>query len=157
MVKGLQQKLATESSQRAVEAEKMHALVSQTIQRAHDLALDLASDFEGGNLSLALKHLAQRVRNLFAVECKFESEGEPPPLSPSVAGHFFKIAQEALTNAIKHGKARQLSVRLEHQRERVVLSVRNDGVPFPTESFQKHRMGLRIMKYRAHVCGASLE
>lgn len=157
MIKGLHQRLENESPDRAVEAEKIHSLVSRTIQHAHDLALDLASDLEGENLAPSLKQLAHRVKSLFAVQCEFESDGELPALQPAVSAHLYKIAQEALTNAIKHGKARRLALKLSLQERKLTLSIWNDGMPFPVNSSQKGRMGLRIMNYRANVVGAWLE
>jgi two-component system CheB/CheR fusion protein len=157
MVKGLQQKLANENPQRAADAEKIHSLISKTIQHAHDLALDLASDYDGENLARALEQLAQRVKNVFSIECTFEKEADLSLVPPGVAAHLYKIAQEALTNGIKHGKGRRLAVRLAREQQTLLLSIWNDGLPFPAEISQKSRMGLRIMNYRAHVIGGSLD
>src|ERR1043166_9744830 len=80
MVKGLQQNLVRESPARAADAERIHGLISQIIQHAHDLALDLASDFEGENLGVALQKLVHRVKNVFKVECQFKCASELPQL-----------------------------------------------------------------------------
>ncbi len=157
MVKGLQQKLENENPERAADAGKIHALVAQSIQHAHDLALDMASDLEGEDLTAALGQLAQRVKKLFGVECQYKAEGHPPALPTGVTTHLYKIAQEALTNAIKHGKGRHLALRFIEESQALRLSIWNDGLPFPAETSQKSRMGLRIMNYRANVVGASLE
>jgi signal transduction histidine kinase len=115
------------------------------------------SVFEGRNLAMALHRLAQRVRSVFDVECRVELNGDLPSLPAAAPAHLFKIAQEALTNGIKHAKARHLSIRVRHEGPNVVLSIWNDGLPFPKESAKKGRMGMRIMHYRAHVVGGSLE
>ena len=94
---------------------------------------------------------------MFAVECQFKSNGDPAELAPNVAAHLYKIAQEALNNAIKHGKARRISLILAQEQEQIRLSVWNDGLSFQPEVSQNGRMGLRIMNYRAHVVGGSLE
>lgn len=157
MVKGLHQKLEAARSARASEASKIHSLVCQSIQRAHDLALDLASECDGENLPAALQQLAERVKNLFGVNCELKLEADSTVLQPGVAAHFYKIAQESFSNAIKHGKSRQIRLHLEQHPEQFLLRIWNDGLPFNTESSQNTRMGLRIMNYRAHVIGASLE
>jgi len=157
MVKGLEQKLEDESPSRAAEAQKIHTLVCKIIRHAHDLALDLTSELEGDSLPAALRQLAARVKNLFSVECHVESEGGSAPLPPAVAAHLYKIAQEALTNAVKHGKARRTAVRYIQEPQQIHLSIWNDGVPFQPEASHNGRMGLRIMSYRAHVVGGSLE
>ena len=69
----------------------------------------------------------------------------------------YKIAQESVSNAIKHGKATCVAIGLARNGERLVMTVKNDGVPFTTGAQAKNRMGLRIMNFRANTIGASLE
>jgi len=157
MVKGLTQQLERESPDRAVEANKIHTQVSRTIQHAHDLALDMTAEFEGGSLDLALNQLARRVENLFGIQCPVKIDGDLSQIQSGAASHLYKIAQEALTNAIKHGKARNVVLRLTQEPQKIVLSVWNDGSPFHVEASQNSRMGLRIMTYRANVVGGSLD
>src|SRR5262249_25553885 len=104
MVKGLEQQLERDSPERAAEASRIHSQVTRTIKHAHDLARDMTSEFEGGSLAVALGQLARRVENLFGIECRVKMDGDVPELPPAAAAHLYKIAQEALTNAIKHGK-----------------------------------------------------
>src|SRR5437588_12399544 len=101
--------------------------------------------------------MAQRVKDLFGVDCQFQCHGEVAPLQSPVAAHLYKISQEALSNAIKHGKARQIVLRLAQERRGLLLSISNDGLPFRAESSQNRRMGMRIMNYRAHIIGGLLE
>ena len=68
----------------------------------------------------------------------------------------YKIAQEAVTNAIKHGKAKKVDMSLLSNNGDLIMTVRNDGQPFPETLGLKNRMGLRIMNYRAHVIGATV-
>ena len=69
----------------------------------------------------------------------------------------YKIAQEALTNAIKHGKAKRVMIGLTASPENVVLTIQNDGIPFPDLQGRSSGMGLRIMNYRANLVGASVD
>ena len=69
----------------------------------------------------------------------------------------YKIAQEAISNAIKHGKATHLAISVCRNSDRLVLTVKNDGVPFSPPANPKNRMGLRIMNYRANTIGAEFE
>jgi two-component system, LuxR family, sensor kinase FixL len=62
-----------------------------------------------------------------------------------------------VTNAIKHAKAKRVGIRLSNGSGKMVLMVLNDGQPFPTLTKPSTGMGLRIMKYRADLIGASLE
>jgi signal transduction histidine kinase len=68
-----------------------------------------------------------------------------------------KIAQEAVTNAIKHAKADQVGISLANGSGRITLTVRNNGLPFPDLQGRSTGIGLRIMNYRASLIGASLE
>jgi signal transduction histidine kinase len=91
------------------------------------------------------------------VQCEFDWDGKFWPLAKPAAAHIYKIAQEALSNGIKHGKARRLTLRLIHQPQTMLLSIWNDGLPFPATASSSSRMGLRTMHYRAHVVGATLQ
>jgi signal transduction histidine kinase len=72
--------------------------------------------------------------------------------------HLYRIVQEAVNNAIKHGKAPQITITLSIRREGgMVLMVRDNGVGFPTDVAKRRGMGLRIMHHRARMIGAILE
>jgi signal transduction histidine kinase len=104
-----------------------------------------------------LKDLASHARKLFEITCRFKSEGNIPSLDANTSRQLYKIAQEAVTNAIKHGKARQVAIDLSNGSDRLLLTIRNDGLVFPSVVAQNPGMGLRIMNYRATLVGATLE
>lgn len=158
MIKGLQLKLAKQDSTIASEAARIHLLVQQAMSHASDLAHDLATlDRKGSDLPAALNDLAEHARNLYPITCRFKVDGEIPPLEPHTVEELYKIAQEAVTNAIKHGKAKKVGISLANGADRVVLKIQNDGLPFPDLNSRHTGMGLRIMNYRASLIGASLE
>ncbi|MDB6068573.1 MAG: hypothetical protein JWR26_4781 [Pedosphaera sp.] len=158
MMKGLELSLKTKKLPEAESAHKIQALIQQTVNHAGDLARDLAlADLDEDNLPSALKGLASNVKNLFDISCQFKSEGRIPPLEKNVIMQFYKITQEAVTNAVKHGKARQVGINLVNASDHLTLTVHNNGLPFPALIDQSKGMGLRIMNYRASVIGASLE
>jgi signal transduction histidine kinase len=80
-----------------------------------------------------------------------------PPVPEGVARQLFYIAQEAATNAIKHGRPRHVWIVLAGLPDRLSLTIRNDGVPFSHAPAANTGMGLRIMNYRARVIGAEFE
>jgi signal transduction histidine kinase len=158
MIKGLELRITKQDATLAKEAGKIHSLVQQAMSHASDLAHDLATlDRKGSDLPAALKDLADHARELFAIACRFKVDGEIPPLEPHTVGELYKIAQEAVTNAIKHGKAKKVGISLTNGSDRLVLTIQNDGLPFPDLNSQSTGMGLRIMNYRASLIGASLE
>jgi signal transduction histidine kinase len=158
MIKGLELKIAKQDTKIATEAGKIHMLVQQAMSHASDLAHDLATlDRKGSDLPAALKDLAEHAKELFAISCRFKADGEIPPLEPNTVGQLYKIAQEAVTNAIKHGKAKKVGISLSNGTDQMILTIQNDGLPFPALDSQSTGMGLRIMNYRASLIGASLE
>jgi DNA-binding NarL/FixJ family response regulator len=103
-----------------------------------------------------LQELAANVQNMFRVKCVFRCEKPVLIAENWVATHLFRIAQEAVSNAIKHGSARQIEIALTSLPERLVLAIKDDGVGIQPRSSGHAGMGLRIMHYRATVIGGSL-
>jgi len=94
---------------------------------------------------------------MFQTSCRFTCRGKIPVLQQTVTVQLYKIAQEAASNAVKHGHASLISICLAHETGRLVLTITNNGTPFPENKGENHRMGLRIMNSRASMIGASLE
>jgi signal transduction histidine kinase len=158
MTKGLALKLAKRDAEEALEAAKINSLVQETMSHASDLAHDLATlDLATKDLPTALSDLAARARELFGISCKFTTEGTVSALEPGSMTQLYKVAQEALTNAIKHGKAKRVAISLHESSDKLVLEVQNSGVPFPDMQGRATGMGLRIMNYRASLIGGTLE
>jgi signal transduction histidine kinase len=86
----------------------------------------------------------------------FTSDAASLPISAPVAAQLYRIAQEAVRNAIEHGAARQVLIRLTFGNGDMVLTVQDDGVGFNTKP-NRHGMGLRIMRYRAQCIGGSCD
>jgi two-component system CheB/CheR fusion protein len=100
--------------------------------------------------------LAARTKSLFRVECRFRCESPARIGDPSTQTHLFRIAQEAVGNALKHGKPGRIDIRLKETRTKIVLGVRDNGVGFPNPVNARNGLGLRIMQYRAGVIGGAL-
>jgi len=158
MTKGLQLKLAARRAGEAREAARIHGLVQQAMNHARGLAKDLANmDLDERGLPAALEGLARHAARLFKVSCRFQSTGPIPQLAPNTVRQLYQIAQEAVTNAIKHAKARRVVIRLADGANQLTLTVRNNGRPFPKLKGGGAGMGLRIMNYRAGLIGATLD
>ncbi len=158
MTKGLQIKLSGRQAAEVKDAGQIHLLMQEAMNHARELAKDLAAlDLNEQDLPAALEDLARHASGLFKISCRFQSGGKIPQLAPNVVMQLYKIAQEAVTNAIKHAKARQVTIKLSNGSDKVVLTVRNNGQPFPKLKANSRGMGLRIMNYRAGLVGGSLE
>ncbi len=159
MCQVLEQKLAAKSKSEAERAGEIARHVREAITHTRSLARGLSPvEFEANGFMSALQELASNVQKLFHVECRFEC---PEPVliqSNTAATHLYRIAQEAINNAIKHGKAGRIVIALRLSTRGVVLSVADDGSGFPAElKTTTAGIGLRIMKYRAGMVGATLE
>jgi signal transduction histidine kinase len=75
----------------------------------------------------------------------------------TAAIHLYRIAQEAVSNAIKHGRANKIVISLRANEGQVVLTVSDNGTGVPAQAIRKNGMGLSIMKYRAQMIGGSVE
>jgi signal transduction histidine kinase len=158
MTKGLELKLAKQKAAEVQDVAKIHLLIQQTMNHASDLAHDLATlDFATRDLPAALSDLATRARELFSISCRFKPAGETPTLDAAAVSQLYKIAQEAVTNAIKHGKAKRVNIGLANGGDKLTLTIQNDGLPFPDLHSHSTGMGLRIMNYRASLIGGSLD
>jgi signal transduction histidine kinase len=158
MMKGLERRLAAESHTCVEEAGRIQALMQEVIQHTHNLARQFSSlDVKGDDLVAVLKGLATNVKKLFDLTCSVSVKGNPPSLPHNATVQFYKIAQEAVSNAIKHGKATEVQIDLLCESDQLVMTIKNDGLPFVHPSGKSSRMGLRIMSYRANTIGAELE
>jgi PAS domain S-box-containing protein len=158
MAKVQEQKLAERQMPEAADATKIVRLVNDAISRTRELAKGLAPVvFDEHGLMSALQLQAAEVEDLFGVSCHFQCD--PPVLIPdsNVATHLYHIAQEAVTNAVKHGKAHNILVRLTELDGRGTLVIRDDGKGIVEPPSNHGGMGLQIMKYRADMIGGSLK
>jgi len=94
---------------------------------------------------------------IFDVSCQFKAENTISIHDTDLATHLYRIAQEAVTHAFKHGHARRVVIGLACCADKVALTIQDDGAGFPEQLHNKEGMGLRIMNYRANVIGASLD
>jgi signal transduction histidine kinase len=158
MIKGLEQRLVDGPAACLAEARKIHALIEDIISHTHDLAHQFSSlDMKGDDLATMLKGLAANVKRMFEIHCAFSLKGNLPPLPKHTTVQLYKIAQEAVSNAIKHGKATQVGLSIARQDDQLVLTIKNNGLPFSPPAGARNRMGLRIMNYRANTIGGHLE
>jgi signal transduction histidine kinase len=158
MMEALHMKLLQRQSDLAPDVNKIKTRLSRAISYTHDLAHDLASlELRAKDLSTALNDLVTHIEESFEISCKLSLTGEIPHLPPNTVEHLYKIAQEAATNAIKHAQGTVISFDLLSKDGTLSINIKNDGRPFPADIEVNDRMGLKIMKYRAHVLGGTFD
>jgi signal transduction histidine kinase len=99
--------------------------------------------------------LGSNMERLFGVPCKVQIGGDVPKIDDVTRRHLYYVAQEAVTNAVKHGEAKNISIRVLRFGDQCELLVRDDGTGFSNKPNTSNGMGLHIMRYRAHMIHAS--
>ena len=153
----LEQKLAPQSRDAAKRAGEIARNVREAIGQTRSLARGLSPvTLESEGLTSALHELAVNTEKLFKVKCRFDGDSGVSVPNHAVATHLFRLAQEAVSNAIKHGKARRISIHLKADPGRLYLAVNDNGKGFPAELPKSKGMGLRIMQSRTGMIGGTL-
>jgi len=112
---------------------------------------------EADGLRDALSGLAGHTNQLGPVRCRFECSGEVQVEDTLAAGHLYRIAQEAVNNALKHGHPHEVLIRLSRSNGLVSLQIADDGGGLKRPRRADPGMGLQVMRYRAHAIGATLD
>jgi two-component system, LuxR family, sensor kinase FixL len=153
----LEQKLAPKSKADAARVADIAKHVRDTISQTRLLARGLFPvTLESEGLKSALEELAVNTEKIFGITCRLVSRGEMKISDLAAATHLYRIAQEAVSNAFKHGKASKVTIELNFEAKRISLRVRDNGIGFSREAAKNKGMGLRIMQYRAGMVGGAL-
>ena len=158
IARALEQRLTRSGHTEAEDVRRICELIEQSVSHTHNLAHHFSSiDANGGDLAEVMNGLAATVEKMFGIPCECTIKGEIPPLPEDASAQFYKIAQEAVSNGIKHGKASCVWISITANAQKLVVTIKNDGIPFTPPLNPKARMGLRTMNYRANTIGATFE
>lgn len=150
-------KLQEQGAPESVEAEKIVALINDANAQARNVARGLFPvRLEENGLVSALEELAHGASDRFKINCHFKCEAPPVMVDNEVALHLYFITQEAVLNAVKHGAATEVEVSLTPGGSRFVLTIADNGAGFQLAGDNRTGMGIRIMRHRARVIGATL-
>jgi PAS domain S-box-containing protein len=158
MTKVQEQKLTEKSLPEAGDAAKIVKLVNEAIYKTRELArglLPVVSDARG--LMSALQQWAGEVEDFFGISCRFECPAPVLIHDDTVATHLYYVAREAVNNAIKHGHASQILIRLSADLQQGALTIVDNGSGIEDISANNAGMGRHLMNYRSRVIGGSLE
>ena len=152
----LEQTLARKFKKHSTQAGQIAAHVRETITQTRMLAHGLCPVvLESEGLMSALQELAHATTKMFGVGCVFRCVRPVQVHDNATATHLYRIAQEAVSNAIKHGRATRIEVGLTAGSNRVFLAVKDNGVGISATP-PRTGAGLRIMQYRAGMIGGTL-
>lgn len=153
----LKRSLAENAPQAVEAAEEIEELTREALSQTRQLARGLAPVvLDAGGLMMALEDLATGISNVFGVQCAFVCERPVYVDDDAAAMHLYRVAQESVNNAIRHGKAKRITVELELAGPKVLLRVQDDGQGFTEPRDGRPGMGLRVMEYRARVLDGTL-
>jgi signal transduction histidine kinase len=154
----LHDRLEARGLSEADDAARVVTLVEEAIDQTRSLSQGLDPvEFDGGGLDEGLRELAHATSAAPNVCCEYRVRGPVDVPDRATATHLYRISQEAITNAIRHGRATHIALRLESQDRRLRLVVDDDGSGLPPPEQRGPGMGLRIMAHRAAMMNGTLE
>jgi signal transduction histidine kinase len=132
--------------------------LNQAVIRTRNFARGISPVDQGeGSLELALEQLVYSASLLSGISCSFICDGNIALRDNTQAVHLYRMAQEALNNAMKHGHAQNIIIALEADEESLSLRISDDGTGFDPGKLETKGMGLSTMRYRAQIIGGVLE
>jgi PAS domain S-box-containing protein len=155
--KALEQALVSQDSPQARDASELTGLISGAIRQTRELARGLDPiEVESSGIVAALQRLAAETQNLFDVRCQFHCPDPEVKIEPRTGAALYRLAQEAIHNAIAHGDTRRIDVTVSVEGGRCCLRIRDWGIGFEVEKANRSGIGLRVMDYRARSIGGAL-
>lgn len=152
----LKDKLVAERSPHGNAVERAVALVGQAIGDTRELARGLSPIPRSATFTDALRELAEQSERLLGIRCHVAEQSAPAHLSDAAAMHVYRIAQEAITNAARHGRASDVWLTCSADGERLTLDIADNGIGIDQSRAGGTGLGLRIMSYRARSIGGDL-
>ena len=152
----LEEHLRAERSAEADRASLIAELANGAARQVRLTARTLEGADGVGDLKTALRSLAANMSENCGVKVTVKADSSSLPISPPVAAQLYRVAQEAMRNAIEHGAAREVLIQLTFGDQDLMLTVQDDGKGFDA-NINGQGMGLRIMRYRAQCIGGSCE
>lgn len=145
--------------------ERLHNLIdnlqiglTQASREVYDIARNLSPvNLDMAGLKIVLKRLADRVSETCDIQCTLQTSGKLVLADTSKGLHLFRIAQEAVNNAVKHSQCREIEIRLSGGNRQLHLEVCDNGMGFDPHEAARRGMGMRTMTYRANLIGANLD
>ena len=155
LMNGLQRDLKSANAPQAETAGQLSQELATAITQTRNLSHELyAVPPQPDGLVQALENLAERVAD-GGIACAFAGEASVLVHNPTAASHLYRIAQEAVQNALKHSRATRIDIELIQRPANLELQVRDNGIGFPAER-NSRGLGLHTMQQRARLIGGQL-
>ena len=158
LAQALRQKLETSSPGDIDDANDISAFAKLALSRTRMLSRGLfPTELAAQGLQPALCELAQQTERLFKIQVTLDYDSSLELRAPAGKNHLYRIVQEAVSNAVRHGQASRVQIHLAREETQVLLRVIDNGSGLNPGVPTGSGLGLRIMQYRARVLNASLE
>lgn len=155
--KVLERRLEAASREESQDAARITGLVQRAAGEAHYLAIGLSPvDLESRGLVVALEELASNTERAFDIPCRFDCDKQIVVTDPAVATQLYRIAQEAIGNALRHGQPSCIDLSLVRRDGKITLTIEDDGSGFSADTEASRGMGLQIMGHRARMIDSEL-
>ena len=149
--------LSQASSPHAATASRIVDGLENVLRRVRVLSRGLVPvEVDAEGLMVSLGELASRTSELHAIKCQFLCDEPVSILDNATATHLYRLSQEAVTNAVKHGHANNIVIRLASGGDLITLEITDNGEGLPEIPSETAGTGWRIMRYRADIIGAKL-
>lgn len=154
----LLQKLRGKSLAESETAEELARGIPRVLGQLRSMVRGLVPlEIDAEDLKPALDSLLSSVEEQLEIVCRFETDRRARVRHDETAVQVYRIAQEAVANAIRHGKASEITVSLKPKEDQIELTVRDNGVGIQANAQTTNGCGLRIMRHRAQVIGGTLK
>lgn len=158
MVSALARELAREAPDKAAQAAQAGAQVRSILNATRFLARGMASSALAADaLVVAIRELLPNVRESFGIRCHYDGPESLRVHDELTSFHLLRIVQEAISNAVRHGRASEVGVSIRAEPGRGTLTIRDNGCGFPAAPSAHAGMGLRTMRYRVAQIGGKME
>jgi two-component system, LuxR family, sensor kinase FixL len=157
LVQSMQLSLEASGTRAPDQAEQVTRLLQDAVRHTRGLSHGLHPvEPQPNGLSVALQALADSTTDVFKITCTFRSPQPVEMQDSSSATHIYRIAQEAVRDAIRHGKATRISIELARKRRAIELKILDNGISLSQDGRLREDKVLWMMEHRARVIGAKL-
>lgn len=155
--KTIAESLGERAAPEAADADNLVKLINCASQQVRSFSRLLAPlESSHTDLAIALSHLGNEVETVFRITCAVEVKANLPSLTQDQCGQLYRIAREAVRNAVQHAHAELVQIKVDLQPESLTLNIQSDGTHWQATDQRSTGIGLRIMHHRAERLGGKL-
>ncbi len=153
----LRNALKAQRSPLAKQAEDIEKQAIEALGSVRNVTRGLQSfNMRGAPVTEILVQMAADIQERMGVVCTFVDSDAPAIEDPETCTQLLWIVREAMHNAIRHGKAKQITIALEPQGDKLSLTVIDNGIGLPDNFLNKEGIGLKVMRFRAAAMGGQV-